>query len=76
MFRKGSTLVRQDPKATSPGLTENVVVNLHHDGGTPESAQRRQKKVKPYEGMTGEVVVLHEDIIGDAFWAQRPWLLM
>lgn len=34
------------------------------------------KKAKPYEGLTGEVVVLHEDIIRDDFWSLRPWLLL
>ena len=74
MFRKGSTLIRQDPNAALR-LVETEVAGVHINGGTPESAQRRQKKIKAYEGMTGEVVVLHEDIIGDAFWSQRPWLL-
>ena len=74
MFRKGSTLVRLDPKAAQR-MAETGVASFHHNGGTPDPAQRRLKKMKPYEGMTGEVVVLHEDIIGDAFWSQRPWLL-
>lgn len=63
MFRKGSTLVRLDPSAASQG-SEGVM----EEG-------RKTKKVKPFEGITGEIVVLHEDIIGDAFWSHRPWLL-
>ena len=37
--------------------------------------QRKEKKQRPYEGSTGDVVVLHIDIIGNAFWDERPWLL-
>lgn len=37
--------------------------------------EKRPKKVRPYEGLTGEVQILHEDIIGDKFWLERKWLL-
>ncbi|WWD07258.1 hypothetical protein V865_005355 [Kwoniella europaea PYCC6329] len=37
--------------------------------------EKKVKKVKPYEGIDGEIVVLHEDIIKDGFWKERPWLL-
>lgn len=43
--------------------------------GTGNRGEKAKRKVKPYEGMTGELVVLHEDIIGDDFWTQRAWLL-
>jgi hypothetical protein len=43
------------------------------DGRSPRG--KRAKKVKPYEGLTGEVEVLHVDIIKDDFWRERPWLL-
>jgi tRNA(His) guanylyltransferase len=57
------------------------------EGDTPEAVaasaptdvrlrSKRGKRVKPYEGLTGQIVVLHEDLIRDAFWSQRPWLLM
>lgn len=36
---------------------------------------KKPKKVRPFEGLTGEVVILHEDIIGDPFWLDRTWLL-
>lgn len=39
------------------------------------SLRERKKKSRPYEGITGEVICLHEDIIGDRFWLDRPWLL-
>jgi hypothetical protein len=43
----------------------------------PPKAMRakKPKKVRPFEGLTGEVVILHEDIIGDTFWLDRTWLL-
>lgn len=37
--------------------------------------QRKEKKQRPYEGSTGDVVILHVDIIGNTFWDARPWLL-
>jgi tRNA(His) guanylyltransferase len=36
---------------------------------------KKPKKIRPFEGLTGEVVILHEDIIGDTFWLDRTWLL-
>jgi hypothetical protein len=44
------------------------------DGGR-QMRGKRPKKIRPYEGLTGEVIVLHEDIIGDGFWKEREWLL-
>ena len=57
-FRKGSTIVRNDPSSM-----------LELEG------QITKTKRKPYEGTVGDLVVLHEDLIKDAFWADRPWLL-
>ncbi|OCF45660.1 tRNA(His) guanylyltransferase [Kwoniella heveanensis CBS 569] len=40
------------------------------------SGRRRRRgkteNAKPYEGIDGEVVVVHEDLIGNEFWEQRP----
>jgi tRNA(His) guanylyltransferase len=36
----------------------------------------KPKKIKPYEGTSGEMMVLHEDLIKDSFWEERPWLLL
>lgn len=36
---------------------------------------KKPAKRKPYEGTTGEIVVVHEDIIRNPFWKARPWLL-
>ncbi|WOO82212.1 putative tRNA(His) guanylyltransferase [Vanrija pseudolonga] len=41
----------------------------------PTTEAAHAKKAKPYEGTTGEIVVLHEDIIRNPFWRARPWLL-
>jgi hypothetical protein len=38
--------------------------------------KRKEKKPKPYEGLTGEIEVLYVDIVGDTFWVERPWLLL
>jgi hypothetical protein len=38
--------------------------------------QPTKGKRKPYEGTVGEMVVLHEDLIKEAFWTERPWLLI
>lgn len=70
MFRKGSTLVRRNPQ---PPINETEQKVEESTAGEPQ--RRKGKKVKPYEGTMGEVEVLHEDIIRDAFWSQRPWLL-
>lgn len=61
-FRKGSTIVRVDPAPPPPPVVE---------GETPPSKGKR----KPYEGTVGELVVIHEDLIKDSFWTDRPWLL-
>lgn len=62
MFRKGSTIVRESPSLDS----------AREKGG---ESGRKDKKVKAFEGTTGEVVVVHQDIIRDEFWSARPWLL-
>ncbi|WWC72647.1 uncharacterized protein I206_106611 [Kwoniella pini CBS 10737] len=56
---------------TPSGVDEN--------DATPEDGDIRRrsksvKKVKPYEGIDGEITILHEDIIKDKFWNERPWL--
>jgi len=108
MFRKGSTLVRRDPRAVvedAPAALTSLIgaasteseVSADTPIGTTDSdniddatsldvadahgpqhaapRRRREKKAKPYEGISGDVEVLHEDVIKDAFWTQRPWLL-
>ncbi|KAI9637086.1 tRNA guanylyltransferase [Dioszegia hungarica] len=67
MFRKGSTLVRSapaEPSSSGAGSATDM----------PE-ASTFAVPVRPFEGLTGEVVILHEDIIGDPFWLDRTWLL-
>lgn len=66
--------------AKSEGAGEGVQVASSGEAAAlsiPQGARRgkRPKKVRPYEGLTGDVVVLHEDIIGDGFWTARGWLL-
>ncbi|WVQ85817.1 hypothetical protein IAT38_007985 [Cryptococcus sp. DSM 104549] len=43
--------------------------------GVPKP-NKKAKKQKPYLGTEGPVVVVHEDIIRDGFWEERPWLLL
>lgn len=64
-YRKGSVLVREAPQEETSPPKEGQ--------GQPV---RKAKKIRPYEGTSGEVTVLHEDIIKDGFWKDRPWLLM
>lgn len=40
----------------------------------PKKGKNRQPLL-PFDGTSGKVVVLHVDLIKDAFWAERPWLL-
>ena len=80
MYRKGSILVRQDISDPSPSASSIAQRTVEVSIATTETTEegrppRRGKKPRPYEGMTGQVVVVHEDIIGDAFWSQRPWIL-
>lgn len=44
-------------------------------GSAMPTTDAHAQKAKPYEGTTGEIVVLHEDIIRNPFWRARPWLL-
>ena len=37
---------------------------------------KKVKKVKPFEGLTGDVGVIHEDMINERFWRDRSWLLL
>ena len=41
----------------------------------PRVMPKSKKRQKSYEGLTGQAVVSSEDIIGDRFWNERPWLL-
>lgn len=48
------------------------------DESTPRQAggsTMPREKRKPYEGTTGEIAIVHEDIIRNPFWRARPWLL-
>ncbi|WRT70769.1 uncharacterized protein IL334_007768 [Kwoniella shivajii] len=40
-----------------------------------EQKVKTPKKAKPFEGIDGELTIIHEDIIKDTFWDERPWLL-
>lgn len=40
----------------------------------PKKGRHRQPDL-PFDGTSGAVVVLHVDVIKDAFWLERPWLL-
>ncbi|WVN89235.1 uncharacterized protein L203_104453 [Cryptococcus depauperatus CBS 7841] len=92
MFRKGSVLVRQAQQPSvlasskpqtvqQEGSNENHPVEIASQG--PKSSEiittgheKCLRKEKTYVGTEGRVVVLHEDIVGDAFWKERPWLLL
>ncbi|EJU01439.1 tRNAHis guanylyltransferase [Dacryopinax primogenitus] len=41
----------------------------------PVNKRPRSRQPPPWDGTSGEVEVLHVDVIADEFWEQRPWLL-
>lgn len=76
-----SESVQADSNETVPISTKTAEVPIPDNqeplddlGGRPRR-EKRPKKIRPYEGLTGAVGVLHEDIIGDKFWEERIWLL-
>lgn len=74
-FRKGSTVVRVSVQVDAVEAEPAVTSQQAAGGGAERSAKAKARRIKEYDGMTGEIIVVHEDIIGDAFWSQRPWLL-
>ncbi|KAK8850597.1 hypothetical protein IAR55_004516 [Kwoniella newhampshirensis] len=62
-----------DGRSDDEGSTVPVVRTDQEE--KPWRTGKKPKRVKPYEGTEGEVVVIHEDIIGNTFWDARPWLL-
>lgn len=59
IYRKGTILVRVLPSKDRDPA-----------GLSDRQLQREEKKLKK-----AEVQELHEDLIGDGFWTERPWLL-
>ncbi|KAL1412523.1 tRNA-His guanylyltransferase [Vanrija albida] len=57
------------------GRTEDASGPKQAGGSAMPTTEAHAKKAKPYEGTTGEIVVVHEDIIRNPFWRARPWLL-
>ncbi|ORX40949.1 Thg1 C terminal domain-domain-containing protein [Kockovaella imperatae] len=75
IFRKGTILVRRpiEPPQELTIPNESSGVNAKPvDETRPQVKPKRQEQ---YEGVTGELDILHEDIIKDGFWNARPWLL-
>lgn len=79
-FRKGSVLVRAAPDMplADPMEEKNHVERdkANEDDQVKTGRRRNRKAYKEYEGLTGELNVVHEDIIRDPFWEDRPWLLL
>lgn len=87
MFRKGSILLRVPPATRDVDRTAgtaDLLMTEDDEAGSESSSlpaddlrllERKGKRPKPYEGLTGVVSVLHEDIIRDGFWEVHPWLL-
>jgi tRNA(His) guanylyltransferase len=87
-FRKGSTLVRVDPdplpvtidiegvKEDTSAVPEDVDdEDVHAPPRQAGGSTMPLTKRKPYEGTTGAIAIVHEDIIRNPFWRARPWLL-
>ncbi|WVQ95476.1 hypothetical protein IAU59_002573 [Kwoniella sp. CBS 9459] len=71
-------LGREESSAVPPIPINGAVEGENRTEGSGGRRRRRGKNenAKPYEGIDGEVVVVHEDLIGNTFWEQRPWLLL
>lgn len=74
MYRKGSILVRAPPVEESKGSETSGTKEA--SSVETEGKGKKEKRRKPYEGISGDIKAHHEDIIGDAFWQERPWLLL
>ncbi|BEI81203.1 hypothetical protein CcaverHIS002_0203630 [Cutaneotrichosporon cavernicola] len=102
-FKKGSVLVRTDPRLTKGPSKRDVPLSqcTETSGPTepsgsaiaeadlsapslpgPESPavakkkERKKKPLKPFDGRSGPITILHTDIIKEKpFWEERPWLL-
>ena len=75
-FRKGSVLVRMRIEAEDAKIGFTASLETEADTlADPNAVVKSGRRPKAYEGLTGEVVVSYEDIIGDRFWDVRPWLL-
>ena len=72
-FRKGSVLVRREPDPEISLITAHL--NDQNETSIGNVLGMNGRHVKTYDGLTGAVVVTHEDIILGSFWVQRPWLL-
>ncbi|WVR08667.1 hypothetical protein IAU60_005725 [Kwoniella sp. DSM 27419] len=70
----------QEPSASLDQVSVEMPTVAAKGGATAppanQSTRVKTKKIKPYEGTEGEVVIVHEDLIGDSFWRERPWLLV
>ncbi|KZO99082.1 tRNAHis guanylyltransferase [Calocera viscosa TUFC12733] len=64
-------VVFSSPNTTAPSASEFAEVEPRKEG--KEKKARRQPP--PWDGTSGDVEVLHVDIIRDEFWEERPWLL-
>lgn len=60
---------RTESSASSPDISSEP----RRAGGS--TVKKQMAPSKPYDGISGEIVVLHEDIIRNPFWRARPWLL-
>ncbi|KAA1467192.1 tRNAHis guanylyltransferase [Dentipellis sp. KUC8613] len=73
-FRKGSVLVREENYEPSTDVASSAEDSNHPTPETKVIQRTKVKKSKKARART-HVVLYHCDIIGDAFWNERPWLL-
>lgn len=59
----------QPSNASSPDISAEP----RRAGGS--TVKKQMAPSKPYDGISGEIVIVHEDIIRNPFWRARPWLL-
>ena len=73
MFRKGSMFLKKVvPKAveaSAPDAAVTPCAETGADAGPPDMAGTRPRKFTPSKKVRRQVVLVHDDLIGDAFWA-------
>ena len=74
IFKKGSTLVRELTSTSgdrSEVMNGDVHVNAIETTGVSKTSLAKQEKARK----KARIIVLHEDLIGEAFWERRRGLL-
>lgn len=63
------------PPAQQPSTASSPDISSEPRRAGGSTVKKAMATPKPYDGISGEIVVVHEDIIRNPFWRARPWLL-